>query len=149
MERKIQKLKFVARCRGRLRDFWPAAGDTMQKNPQRDGRARQIEEQLHHVGPDHRFHPTLERIDDRQRDDDEDRKAFRRAQHHTNDQRNGRDAHAFGQRARDKERRRRHGPHIFPEAFLNQFVGRIKLAAKIARQEKQHNQHAAKQVPED
>src|SRR5207245_1188852 len=61
----------------------------------------------------------------------------------------GRNANPFGNRAGDQESAGGDGAHAFAKALFDQRVGGEKLAAKIAGQQQQDDEHAADQVAED
>ncbi len=129
---KIENLQFVARHGGYLRHFAPAARDAVQQNEKCHRASGQIEQQLRDVGPNHRLHPAFEGVEDRERDDNDDRELLRCSKHHAHYERDCRNAHAFGNRPRDQESAGGHGAHAFAKALFDQRVGGEKLTAKIS-----------------
>ena len=80
---------------GYLDNFVPTAGNAMQQNKKRRSAAGQINEQLRHIRPDHRFHPTFQCVEQRQCNNNHHGQMFAGAEHHTQNDRDGRDAHTF------------------------------------------------------
>ena len=146
---KIEKLEFVTGAGCHLRDFGPSAGDTVQQNKKCHCASGEINEKLGHVGPNHGFHSAFEGVEHGERDDNDDRELFRRSEDNAYDQRDGRDAHAFGNRPRDQESAGRDSAHAFTKTFFDQRIGGEEFAAKISGQQQQYDEHAADQVAED
>ena len=146
---KSRNLQFVAGGCGDLRDFGPSAGNAVQENPERDGAAGEVEEQLRDVGPDDGGHAALEGVKNGERDDDDDGEVLGSTENDADDERDGRDADAFGDGTRDEKRAGSDGAHFFAEAFFDERVGGEELSAKIAGEEKEDDEDAADQIADD
>src|SRR5438552_14652479 len=149
MPGKIQNLQLVSRGGRDLGDFAPAAGDAVQQNKKCYGASGEVEQQLRDIGPNYRFHAAFEGVEHSERDDDDHRELLRRSEHDAYNQRDGRDAHAFGNRPRDQKSAGGDGAHAFTEALFDQRVGREKFAAKISGQQQQYDEHTTDQEDED
>jgi len=115
----------------------------VEENPEGDGAAGHIKEELRDVGPDNSLHAALEGVENGQRDDDDDCEAFGGAEDHAYDQRDSGDADPFGDGACDEKRAGSDRTHFFAEMFFDYCVGGQELAAKIAGEKNQNDKDAA------
>ena len=120
----------------------------MQQQAQSDEAAGKIQQKLRHVGPDDGFHAAFERVQDRQRNYDEHREAFRSSQRHADHQCDCGDAYSFRQRARSQKRQSRNRAHFCAEALFDKRVRGQKLATKIPRKKQNRYEEAADDVAE-
>ena len=107
----------------------------MQNRHQPHQRSAHIDRGLHHVGPDHRRQAALKRIDDRQCSDDRNRRHLARPQRDRYHDRHRIHAHAFGRGPSQQKQSCSQRAQPSSEAPLNQFVRRVKIAAKVVRQQ--------------
>ena len=128
----VEKLQFVSGRCSHMCYLLPPARNAAQHNEERHRTSGQIDQQLRHVGPNHRFHAAFKGVQDRERDDDDDRELFRGPQNDAYHQGDGRNADTFGNGARDQECAGRDRAHLLPKALFDQGVSGEKLAAKIA-----------------
>ena len=147
MKRKIEHLQLVPRSRGDLRHLTPASRNPVQQNPKRHRAARQIQQELYHVGPDHRLHPAFQRVKHGERNHYEHREPLRGPQYDADHQRNRRHADTLRYGPGDQKRRGCHRTRPLSKSLLDQRIRRKKLPAKIARQQEQHDQYPSHQIP--
>ena len=145
LQAEVQHLELVRRAAG-FDHRGPAAVDLREQRSEHEQRARDVDEQLHDVGPDHRRDAAAHRVDDHRRAENDDRPVHRRAGHHRDDERRRIEADAVGQRARDQEDRRAQVLHAGTEAALQQLVRRQQFAAEIRGNEQRADDDAADDV---
>ncbi len=149
VEREIEELQFVAGGSGDLRDFGPAARNAMEQYPERDGAAGEIEEELRDVCPDDGGHAAFESVKNGERDDDDDGEVLGRTENDADDERDGGYANTLRNGARNEKRAGGDGAHFFAKAFFDERVGGEELSAEVAGEEKQNDENAAYQIPDD
>ncbi len=132
-----------------MNDRGPASGNGMKQKEEGGDRAGKIEKELHDVGPNHGFHAALERVDEHERHDQQDRGALLGAKRGLDDETDGGDAHAFGQDARDQKRARGDTLYLCAKPPFHQLIGRIIFSPEVAGQKNQYDHHAAHEVSEN
>ena len=113
----------------------PSAGNKVQNGPQADQRAADVNRSLHHVSPDHGRQPAFKCIDERQYSNNGDRGYFARSQSDRHHNRHGIDAHSLGRRPRQQKQTGGQRAQAAPKAPFNQFIGSVKIAAKVMRKQ--------------
>ena len=103
----------------------------MQQQKKCGERAGKVKNELHDVGPDHGLHAALEGVDQHESHDQQDGSALPGAQRRRDDQRDGRDAHAFGENAGHQKRGRRDRLYFCAKPPFHQLVGRIIFSAEV------------------
>ena len=118
----------------------------MQNREQAHQRSADINDGLHHVGPDHRRQSAFKGIDQRQSGDDCDGRDLSRPQRDRNHDGNGINSHAFSCGAGHQEEAGSQRPQLLAKAPFDQFVRGIQIAAKIVRQQNKTDDHASHDV---
>ena len=149
VEGEIENLKFVAGGCGDLCDFVPAAGNSVEEEPESCGAAGEIEEELGDVGPDDGGHAAFESVENGESDDDDDGEVLRSSENDADDQGDGGDAHAFGDGTRDEEGAGGDGAHFFAETLFDDSVSGEKLATEVAGEEQEDDQDSADEIADD
>ena len=105
----------------------------MAQCPQADERSPDVEEHLHHVGPDDSGHSAFERVEQGERGDDGDRRNVARADGDADDDGDGEDAHALGRGARQQKQSGGDLVQARAEAAVDELVGGEEFALEIFR----------------
>ena len=133
-----------------------AAGDVLHQHDRRGERADDVDAELHHLDPHHRFHPAEEGEDDHHHADADDRGGDHRFGRHAGhaavdrgqDERGEQQPHAVRDRSHADEERRSQRAHFRPEALLQQLVHRDQVAGEVRGDEEDGDHHPPDQVAE-
>ena len=135
-EGEVEHARLSRRARARP-DRRPAARHQMAEDHERRGSAAEVDPRLEQLGPHHRLHAALVRVDDREHAEQQhrDRHHVRLVRHRrTDDQRDGNGgrehAHRIGERSRHHEHDRREPARREPEARLEQRVRGDQIARR-------------------
>ena len=112
------------------------------------GRAGDVDEHLHDVGPDHRRHAAAHGVDDHRRAEHEHDPRHRHAGDDGDHQRRREQPDAVGERSREQKDHRRQRLDARAEAPLQQLVRREQIAAEVGGDEQQADDDAADDVAE-
>jgi len=121
----------------------------LQNHIEAHHRPENVQEHLHHVGPDDGRHAAFKRVKKRQADDQDDRSHLPGAQDDRDDDGDRKHPDSLRQAAHHQKGARGEPPQPDPEAPLHQLVGGERLAAEIVGQKQSRNRYPRQQVPED
>ena len=136
----------------------PSAGNLAKDNHEAEQRAADVEKHLHDVGPDDRAHAALERIEQCERENQQDGPGLgpsghaeplvHRREYNANHNRKCERPNALRQRSQDEEGACGQTAHAFTESPLHQLIGCEHLAAKVVRKEERRDDNASEQISE-
>lgn len=121
----------------------------MKDGEDADERAADVDKSLDDIGPDDSGESAFECVDEREDGDDGDGGDFSGAEGDGDDNGDGINADAFSSGARDEKKSGGERAKCFTEAALDQFIGGVKIAAKIMRKQNEADDDAADGVSED
>ena len=145
IHRKVQHVELARRSRYSMY-LRPPTRHMLPQRPDRHHRPAHVDRHLHHVRPDHRRHPALERIQQRQRRNNPNRQHIARPNRDPHHNRHGKHPHALRRRPRQQKQPRRHLVQRPPKPPVDQLIRRQHLALKVLWQKQQRHHDAPHHV---
>src|SRR5206468_10724141 len=133
VEMEIEESEFVSGSDGQAAHFRPSARNGVDGQQQHHDGARNINQELCDVGPNDGREPSLECVEQRQRGDDQDGGEHAGPKNDADDDGDGEDTNALGQRASYQEQSGGQDSQVAAESLLDELVGGEKLSCKILR----------------
>src|SRR6266700_2039282 len=149
VEMESEKRQLVSGSDGQSAHLRPSARDSVDGQDQHHDGARDINQELHDVGPNDGGEASLERVEQRQRGDDQDGGEHPGPENDADDDGNREDTNTLGQRASYQEQSGGQDSQVAAESPLDELVGGEKLSCKILRNEDKADDNPRHEIPED
>ena len=141
----VKHLKFTC-SRSDLVDLRPSPRNMRPQGIDCYKRTADIDRHLHHIGPDHRSHSALKRIQQRQRRNNPDRQHIPRTDRDAHHDTHRKHPHSFRSRTRQQKQSRSDLMQRMTEALIDQLIRGQHLALKVFGQKNQSHHNPAQHI---